>query len=811
MQIIWLDRAADAHARARLGGKGRSLARLAASGLPVPPGFVVPASALDAHLERLPAGRRDATAICATPLDPALQAALDEAAGRLGPSLAVRSSGLAEDGAVHSHAGQFLTELGVRPGPPLHDALRRCWASAFGERARAYRGDAAEQPRMAVVVQQVIAPDVAGVMFTINPSSGSWREMTVEAAWGLGEAVVDGKVVPDFYRVRRPRRTPRAVQRVLARLRLEVEERAMGGQTEQWLPGPGGVTAEPLPAVRQGQLCLDDRSLLRLCRLGLRAEGLLGGPQDVEWAIDGSGTLHILQSRPVTAGSDVRRSGPAVWTRRFLGERWTEPATPLGWSEMQHLLDWFIAYPETSRRLLGGAAPTRLVRFAPYVNVTVFRHLAFKAPGAAPPRFMLELLPHAEEVQWLRRRAAPPDLRVYRSILAETLAERRWRRFRWNPVTNWRAWQEFEAQLDSRLHALPRVTDRATARATLSACRELARDYIKVHICSLLFANIWYEAAAALLDATGRRTEAPRLLQPPGDSATARTNAALWQLGRGLLDEAAFLEAYGHRASSSWELFSPRWIESPELARALARAAAKGDDPRRGSQAREAALQRSLDALPLATRRVVILARRYLLLREEQRFHFDRLLWRWKQALLWLEDDLGCPIRFLERPELGSLLDGALDPEQAQVIVAERRAAWEEEVERRSRGEEPPDFLIGEAAEELALGDQRRLGGQGISPGVVTGTARVLRSLDDAHRLREGDILITRATDPGWTPLFHVAGGLVMELGGMLSHGAVVAREYGLPAVVRVPGAVQRIEDGRMVTVDGSRGVVWQR
>ncbi len=815
MRILWLEQL-DPDDLAAVGGKGASLARLAQKGLPVPPGFVVPAAALEQHLrhnglwERAKAGVNLSAELRDAPLPPTIAGALREGSARLGALLAVRSSGLEEDGGQHSHAGQFHSEIGVAPGDGLERALRLCWASAFAPRVAAYRGHRAGLPRMAVVVQTLVRPRAAGVLFTINPANGSWREMTVEAAWGLGEAVVGGRVVPDFYRVRRPRRTPRPVQRVLARVRLGVEEQVTGSQDRWWVAGPDGATEAPLPASRLGRPCLDEPTLLRLCRLGLRAESLLGGPQDVEWALDEGGTLFLLQSRPVTAAGAVARAGPVVWTRRFVGERWTEPATPLGWSEMRELLHSFIAYPETSRRLLGGEEPTRLVRNAPYINATVFRHLAFKAPGAAPPRFMLELLPPAETAAWLRRRAAPPDLAVYRSILDETFAERRWRRFRWNPLTNWRAWQAFAARLDAEIGAMGPVADRRTARQRVATCRLLARDYIKIHICSLLFANIFYEASSAWLEGRVAASDAALLLQPPADTATARTNAALWELGRGRLDLEPFLADFGHRASSSWELFSPRWRERPALALELAQSAAQAEDPRPAAAQRHAAVALRLATLPAPTAALVRLTRRYLQLREDQRFQFDRLLWAWKQALLWLEADLGLALRFLEKDELEAVLDGSLSHDAAAGLIGPRQAAFAAEERRWAAGDEPPTFLLGEAADAEAP-PGHRLSGQGISAGVVTGPARILRDLGDAARLRPGDILIARATDPGWTPLFHVAGGLVMELGGMLSHGAVVAREYGLPAIVGVPDVTRRVEDGRMVTVDGSRGVLWLR
>lgn len=813
--------------RERVGGKALGLARMCAAGLPVPPGFVVPVEFLRAFLEdnglweRARRGEPGLDeAILSGRLDPSFAGELRHAAAELGDRLAVRSSAIDEDGEQASFAGQYASVLGVTPGDETEAALLACWASAYGARVRSYRrGEAGDPAGMAVIVQRVVRARCSGVMFTINPLNGSWREMTVEAAWGMGESVVGGTVAPDYYLVQRPRRTPPAVQRLLARVRLSIEEDRVIPQSEQWVVpevgarGPGLVRA-PVPPARQAAPKLLTADIKALCRLGLRVEAALGGPQDVEWAMDERGRFHLLQARPVTTGEGVRRSGEAIWTRRFVGERWTEPATPLGWSIMRDLLDWFIAYPETSRRYLGGEPPSRLVRFAPYFNVTVFRHLAFKLPGMPPPRFMVELLPPEEEQRWLRRRAQAPDLRVYASIFRTTFAERRWERFRWNLVTNWRAWDGYVLRLDRALggqegtRLLGPIRDRAEALARAAALRALAADYVKVHICSLLFANIWYQVTEGVLTGEGQSALAPELLRAPEENWTLRTNEALWRLGQGRMSRAEFLSGFGHRASSSWELFSPRWREDPARVDALARAAAAHEDPAVLARAAAERTRAAREKVSGTTARLVDLTRRYLLLREDQRFHFDRLLWAWKQVYLWFEAELALPIRFLEQGELDRLLDGSLARGDAEALVAQREAAWRAEVARRAGGDEPPDFLIGDQIAALP-GAGPRLQGVGISPGVARGPARLLRSLDEADRLRPGEVLVARATDPGWTPLFLMASALVLEQGGMLSHGAVVAREYQLPAVANVPGAMSRLRDGQVVTVDGGRGVVW--
>ena len=308
-----------------------------------------------------------------------------------------------------------------------------------------------------------------------------------------------------------------------------------------------------------------------------------------------------------------------------------------------------------------------------------------------------------------------------------------------------------------------------------------------MHITSLLFANIWYETAEAVLgEDTGP------WLRPRAETWTARTNRALWHFGRGLLSEDDFLEQFGHRARSSWELMSARWAEDPP--RVLAARLADGPEP-------VAEVGRDPAELPLPVRPVVAMAQRYLQLREDQRFHFDRLMWEWKKAYVWLGAALGTNVQFLEAAELDRVVAGTLDPDP---LIDRRRAAWEDETARRAAGDEPPDFLGEE--EDPAIGG--RLVGSAISPGVATGPVRIVGT-STAPRSRTARSSFSEPAEP--TPLFVRAAGLVMELGGALSHGAIVAREYELPAVANVAGAMQRLKDGQVVTVDGNRGIVWLR
>ena len=772
-----------------IGGKGAALLRLQRHGLPVPRAWVLSTEVYAAFLRHTglwEAARQPTPDLAARILTAAMPFTLSCPA----PQVAVRSSALDEDGREASHAGLYESVLGVGAAG-LDDAVRRVWASYHTERAWSYRRGAAVDPGgMAVLVQEMVDARASGVLFTTNPLTGSWREMTVEAVWGLGEPLVSGHMVPDQYLVRRPRRTPRPVQRIIAAVPLSLERETIAPQLTELVLGSHGAEERATEAPYARKLGRDE--LFSLARIGLRAESFLGGPQDVEWAVDRGGHFWVLQSRPITVTTRPPRGGATLWTRRFIGERWPYGATPLGWSIIEPVLSWFIAYPDTSARYLGGDPPLRLVRGHPYFNVTVFRHLAFKIPGTPPPRFMLEFFPPGEVEQWVRRRAAPPDLRVYRSILATTFRERRWQRFRWNPFTNWRVWESFAATLPERLAALAACP----AEQAIHVADPLLRDYIKVHITSLLFANMAYEIVGPLVP----EADAGVLLRAPKGTITRQVNAELWDLARAPDLLPAFLSRHGHRSDGSWEVFARRWAEDPDGVRQLARLAGDGPDPRTLDRAEDEATEAAMGRLSRSVAAGVRLTQAYLRLREEQRYQLDRILHVLKTRLLErgraLFDD-PTKIRWLTVDEL----DARLDPLELERTIT-RRAA--EGVDAH-----PADFLVGDDTLPVPPDNSARLQGLGVSPGVARARVRVLARPEEGTRLLPGEILVARATDPGWTPLFHRAGGMLLELGGLLSHGAVVAREYHVPAVVNLPGVTTRLRDGMEVTLDGRSGAVW--
>ena len=638
--------------------------------------------------------------------------------------------------------------------------------------------------------------------------------------------------------MRRPRSAPRPVQRVLARVRLHLVQQDLPPQSVRWT-ADGPV---PLPSSHRDRPTLDRSALLALCRLGLRTEAELGGPQDIEWAVDARGRLVLLQARPITRTGTPRARGDVLWTRRFIGERWPDLPSVLGWSVLAPLLEWFIAYPQTQERHLGGGPAVRLVGGRPYMNATVFRHLAFKLPGAPAPRFMLEFFPPDEERAWQQRRAVVPDVATYMSIFRETFAERRWQRFRYNPLTNPTHWDRFLARMDDELPRLQGpVASEAEAVARVEAQILAIRDYLSVHVTSLLFANLTVqvlEGALAVLAPEESASLTARLTAGAGNRTLA-TNQALWELAqvaepddlealaageptstgfaRGL---ACFLGRYGHRAHASWELMASRWGDDPALLVPQLRrwASEAGESPasraavqREAARAAEAELQALLQgsAWRGPVRLLVRLTRRYLRLREDQRFWFDHLLLATRRTLLDLGASLaargvledGADVALLTWEEIRSLSEGRLPAATARARVERRRAPRAEDATRQ-----PAVFLKGDEPVRPRL-EGRRMQGLGISGGRARGRVRVVHTPD--VELAPGEVLVARAVDPGWTPLFLSAGAVVLEMGSRLSHGAVVAREYGVPAVVNLDGVTERLRDGDEVTVDGTRGVVW--
>ncbi len=744
---------------ALVGGKGLSLATAARAGLPVPPGFVVTTEAFQ---------------------NPAATAAIAEAYRQLGGGpVAVRSSATAEDGAETSFAGQQETVLGVVGEADVLAAVERCWNSLFAERAVAYRreqGIADDAAKMAVVVQQLVSADVAGVLFTRDQTG---KRMWIEAAWGLGEAVVSGRVMPDRFEVDFD--TGEVLSRAAGRKEVEIT--------------PTGE--RQVPAERQTQLCLTDTQLSQLADLGQQVERFYGGPRDVEWAV-ADGRVYLLQARPITAGNEreaVRREviaataalGGTAWVRYNLSESLPEP-TPMTWAVVRRMLAADGGFGALYRDLgcdpdptLGPDGAFDLIAGRPMANLARMPRLQFRRPPIeypvaeykADPAKALDpksvLAPH--RVGLLRLPAVMWQLsRIGRTTrkLADTFAERYTRDIAPPFVA---AAKAALAQDWAKLDPPQLVTD--FRRWVDRTFVEFARDALKP---TALAAFLWEQL--------GNAADAGRGAKPPEEKSLA---AGVSALAAGTLSRAEFLDRFGHRCGNELELAQPRWSEDPVAVDALAKPSPS-----------------PVDATAPAPGKAAEQLRTYLGLREAAKHDLLRGVAVVRRALVELDTRfrLNGGVFFLTPDELPALIAGR----EFAPTIAQRR--------KRRRLElslELPAVLFADDLEAIGRplpppADATTLTGVPVSAGVAEAPALVLTH--PAPPPSEPFILVCPSTDPGWVPLFARAKAVVMETGGVLSHGAIVAREFGLPAVSGVADAVRRIGTGRRVRVDGTAGTV---
>ncbi|MHA6782697.1 PEP/pyruvate-binding domain-containing protein [Pseudonocardia saturnea] len=796
-----------------VGGKAAGLAAMIRAGERVPDGFCITTAA---HDRALAAGGR---------LDQPLSRRIVAAYQRLGAgSVAVRSSATAEDLPLGSFAGQHDTVLDVDGERALIEAVHTCWASLSSPRALAYRTAAGVDDatvRMAVVVQRMVDPSAAGVLFTANPITGCRTEMVVDAVAGLGDVVVDGSVAADHY----------------------------------VLDGSAGPVSG----------CLDVPRLRELREAGTRLQQRADTPQDVEWAFDHDGRLWLLQSRPITTlfpQPTSPRPGPRVYLEAGHVQGMLRPFTPMGMSAMrvataQSLAgvgipaDPFVGHPGlvgvagrmyiditalVRNRAMREQLPASMTVYGPRVSAAVGRVLDDPRFAPVPGR------------PYRLRTVVPVVVRLAPGMIAGLVgaiirpAHARTRALR-AAATVRRAAQSPPAQ--------PR-----TAGERLHLAMDLQGTFLRVGIRDMLppiYAGlVARQVAIGLLAGVASESEIDETLRGMPHNVTTGMDLDLWRLAaaatphRDLLLHTApaelaaryragtlpdigldeFLRAYGHRGAAEVDVGLPRWAEDPtpvfaavagylrvvepgqapdlRFARAAADAQAKIDE----------LVARATRSRPVRARVAGFLMRRGRAiagLRELPKFAWLHALDEMRRQLLAAGADLQ-ERGMLERADDIMFLDFrealiAADGHDQCRLVATRRAAYDRELARRS----VPGVLLSDGTNPEALAPSTpadgALTGMPAAPGTATGPARVIRDPTTAH-IEPGEILVAPTTDPGWTPLFLTAGGLVTETGSPMAHGPTVAREYGIPAVICVRDATELITTGQLVTIDGAAGTV---
>ncbi|MGE3286654.1 MAG: rifamycin-inactivating phosphotransferase [Pseudonocardia sp.] len=821
-----------------VGGKGANLGELSRmDDVRVPDGFcvtvhafrriVVPA--IDVLLDGLVDLRLDdreaigsvsariRRAIEAIPLPEELVTAIGTSLARLGEhgAYAVRSSATAEDLPTASFAGQQDSFLNVVGLTAILTHVRRCWASLYAERAVVYRlrnGFDHRRVHMAVVVQAMVAPRAAGVLFTADPVTSNRTIATVEAVLGLGEALVSGSVSGDTYAVRD--------DEVLAR-----------------------TLAAATPV-------LTDAQTVRLVRLGRRIEAHLGRPQDVEWCLAGE-DFHIVQSRPITTLfplPPVDDEEDHIYVSVGHQQMMTDPMKPLGLSFWQMTtprpmaeaggrlfvdVTRALGAPTTRAGLLDGfgrADPLTGDALRTVVErADLVRPLPDEAPGAAQPggttapieadpALVTELVEQSRvSIAALRRdirtRSGPALFDFVRADLEEL------RRTLFHPRSLQAIMAGMEASwwLNDHLHAW--------------LGEKNAADTLTQSVPH----NVTSEMGLALLDVADRMRPYPEVVAfLEHVERTGRDDGLLDELAtvaggpeaRDALQ--AFLDTYGMRCAGEIDITRPRWSERPAtLVPTILgniRNQEPGAGPRRFEQGREQAREKEqellcrLRDLPDGQRKaeettaMIDRVRTFAGYREYPKYGMVSRYLVYKQALLREAERLVRAGVVAEAEDVFYLRFEEFHEAVRTHRVDDRLVRERKEAFRSYQGLTPPRVFTSDG--EVVTGVYRRddlpsgaLAGLPVSAGCVAGRARVVVDMARAD-LDAGDILVTAYTDPSWTPLFVGIAGLVTEVGGLMTHGAVIAREYGLPAVVGVENATRLIRDGQRIRVHGTEGYV---
>ncbi|WP_427019019.1 PEP/pyruvate-binding domain-containing protein [Pseudarthrobacter sp. P1] len=806
------------------------------------------------------AGRARALVLAAE-VPPEIAGAVRSAYSGLGSgvAVAVRSSATAEDLPFASFAGQQETYLNIVGADAVVAAVQRCWASLWTDRAVSYRAANGIDPAdvaLAVVVQVMVDAVAAGVLFTANPVTGRRREAVIDASPGLGEAVVSGAVNPDHYVVDSP--SGRILERRIGDKRLIIR------------PLPGGGT-ESIEREASGP-CLADSQIQALSRLGARVEAHYRSPQDTEWAIDGAGTLWLTQARPITTlYPQPVRSLPAEGARVYLcfslAQGLTRPLTPMGLAALRLIASsiartagFEVPNPRNGPAPYAEAGQRLFVDLTTVARSRVGRDIVPRVFDVMEARSAVLLRRLFDDPRFsLRSTSRLPLLRHVGPVLVRARVPETALRAMFRPAAALRRVEGVGRRLDADLQ----VPAAATALQRLDHVeRILSTELFQLlpaiaPLPALGFAGLGL--VRKMLGEKASKEELQAVIRGLPNNVTTEMDLALWRLAQRIRAEdagrafggstvaelvaayregslpaaaqsglAGFLDHYGHRAIAEIDLGMPRWsddpthivgvlvnylrLDRPELApdRQFVQAA-------RDAEAQvEALVAKAAHKSPLHGRiaRVALArTRQFAGLRELPKYNIVVALGAVREQLAMVGAELAAAgaigaaddVFFLDLVEARSGLAGT----DLHALVAQRREDYALELRRRHI----PRMLLSDGTEPESLpgpgpaAPEGTLVGTPASAGSVTAAARVILDPVGAH-LEPGEILVAPSTDPGWTPLFLTAGGLVMEMGGANSHGAVVAREYGIPAVVGVPDATLRIATGDHLTLDGAAGTV---
>lgn len=771
--------------------------------------------------------------------------------------VAVRSSGTAEDLPDHSFAGQYDTYLGIANLKDCFEAIKKCWASLWTRRAYEYRekNDFDHLTiNMAVIVQSLIAADNSGVIFTADPVTGRRGSIVIEACLGLGKALVSGKVTPDRFVVNK---------RNLKLLSETISEKKI----EHVLVQGGFVKEKTIPEERSTISCLDKKQVKRLAKLARKVETEFDKPQDIEWAIS-KNKIYLLQSRPITALPPEKSwEDRQIWCAYPAKEVMPDVVTPATLSLIESFVEGFM-YPlfdtlcmDYREHPVYGMVSGRI-----YFNANIWGTIFRDLPGTKDLDLMegtgdhkgfqqtIERLRNAEEEDL-------PDLKFSRLKFFLKLPLLLIGAFRNTPEKGRRilkkagAYYEKWSRLDSESLSNEKI---------VTYCQEILTDInelianapylisviIAIPILDIVCAK-WFPdgnkiggkllaGVGGMVDAVAgldiwrlaitanSKTEVKNLIMSNNNWFTIECKLSEIELGREFLDEwKQFMLQHGHHCRGELELYNKRWYETPDYILQFVRSnitqIGKIDPVRKFEEATKQRKQLEQQCRKQLKNPIKRLIFNHLLtrvqngsvFRENIKSEIIRLFTVMRKLLNELAKRLkekGAikntdDIFFLKLKETAPVVYSKAEFDIHSVITA-RRAEY-----KKNCSVTPPDVVFGKFDPDNYTPDSidedaEILNGVGVSPGRATGKARVILRADTEEQLLAGEILVAPFTDPGWTPYFVPAAAIVMDEGGVISHGSIVAREYGIPAVVNVGSGTKIIKTGQTIQVDGNSGIV---
>ncbi|HEX5157150.1 MAG TPA: rifamycin-inactivating phosphotransferase [Ktedonobacterales bacterium] len=843
-----------------VGGKGAHLGALSRiEGVRVPDGFCVTTDAfqrimaeaplLDGLLDQLtrlnPDDRVAISALSAeirqtieeVAIPGDLAAAITHPLAQLGEqaAYAVRSSATAEDLPTASFAGQQDTYLNVvRAAAAILQHISRCWASLFTDRAVTYRlrnGLDSRQIRMAVVVQRMVFPQVSGILFTADPVTGNRKVTSVEASFGLGEALVSGLVNADVYKVR----DGQVITRAVAAKQLAI-----------YASPAGGTQTQAIEPERQEQPALTDAQVLRLAQLGRRIEAHFGSPQDIEWCL-ADDDFQVVQSRPITTLFPIPEVGDRenhVYISVGHQQMMTDAMKPLGISVWQLTAGRPMyeaggrLFVDVARGLASPASRASLLEVIgkgdPLIGDALrtilergdfIQSLPEETPGAPPvgappasietdPAIVVDLIERSQaSIAALKRDIQAQSGPALLDFILGDIQELR--RILFDPRSHRVFMSAMEASWWLNDHMWEWLGEKNVA------------DILTQSVPN----NVTSEMGLALLDVADAIRPHPDVVAFLRDGKDEGFLDELPRLagGREARDAIqAWLDKYGMRCVGEIDITRPRWSERPTTLVPMILSNIRNFEPGaaqrlfeqglREAQMKEQEILERLRALPDGERkaeevkRMIDQVRTFIGYREYPKYGMISRYFVYKRALLEEAERLVQAHALREQEDifyltLQELHDVVRAHQVDDQLIRQRKDAF-----RSYQALTPPRVMTSDG--EVVTGSYRRedipagaLVGLPVSSGTVEGRARVILDMAEAD-LEPGDILVTTSTDPSWTPLFVAIKGLVTEVGGLMTHGAVIAREYGVAAVVGVEHATKLIRDGQRIRVHGTDGYV---